>query len=117
VFVFLPFFLFLGLVGSRVHESTSGSPRIEVIGSSLGGLPPEDTKGSVALEIMRSYGLHAPSPGQHPYDLFHDGFGLTIDALEVGLRFPLNLVIEECLHYLPQGMPGGRESSQPERSS
>ncbi|CAL9781501.1 unnamed protein product, partial [Musa acuminata subsp. burmannicoides] len=80
----------------RVHESTSGSPKIEVISSFSSDVPPEDMKAFVALEIM-SYGLHAPSPGQHPYDPFPDGFGLSKDALEVGLRFPLHQVIEECL--------------------
>ena len=39
----------------EVYESTSGSPRIEVISSSSGGMSSEDTKTSTALKIMRSW--------------------------------------------------------------
>ncbi|THU72495.1 hypothetical protein C4D60_Mb04t12740 [Musa balbisiana] len=86
----------------KVHESTSRSPRIEV--------PPEDMKATATLKIMR---LHAPSLGQHPYDPFPDGFRLTTDALEVGLQFPLHLVIEECLYSLPRRVPGGGNRADP----
>ncbi|RRT66643.1 hypothetical protein B296_00028738 [Ensete ventricosum] len=47
--------------------------------------------------IPEEYELHVPLPGQHPYDAFPDDFGLSIDALEVGLQFPLYPVIEACL--------------------
>ena len=47
--------------------------------------------------ISKCYGVHAPRLGQWPYDQFPDGFGLTVGALEAGLRFPLHAVIEECL--------------------
>ncbi|RZR85755.1 hypothetical protein BHM03_00012790 [Ensete ventricosum] len=43
------------------------------------------------------YELHDPLLGQRPYDVFLNGFGLSIDALEAGLRFPLHPVIEVCL--------------------
>ncbi|RWW17490.1 hypothetical protein GW17_00018580 [Ensete ventricosum] len=41
--------------------------------------------------------LHVPLPGQRPYDAFANCFGLSTDALEVGLRFSLDPVIEACL--------------------
>ncbi|RWV97743.1 hypothetical protein GW17_00039446 [Ensete ventricosum] len=47
--------------------------------------------------IPLEYELHAPLPGEHPYDAFPNGFSLSTDALEAGLRFPLHLVIEACL--------------------
>ncbi|RWW76619.1 hypothetical protein BHE74_00015278 [Ensete ventricosum] len=47
--------------------------------------------------IPPEYELHAPLPGERPYDVFPSGFSLSIDALEVGLRFPLHLVVEACL--------------------
>ncbi|RZR74048.1 hypothetical protein BHM03_00031489 [Ensete ventricosum] len=31
------------------------------------------------------YELHAPLPGEHPYDVFPSGFSLSTDALEAGL--------------------------------
>ncbi|RWW17966.1 hypothetical protein GW17_00018079 [Ensete ventricosum] len=47
--------------------------------------------------IPLEYELHSPLPGEHPYDAFLNGFSLSIDALEAGLRFPLHPVIEACL--------------------
>ena len=41
--------------------------------------------------------MYAPRSCQRPYDLFPNEFGLTVGALEAGLRFSLHLVIEECL--------------------
>ncbi|CAL9121070.1 unnamed protein product, partial [Musa textilis] len=88
-------------------KSTSRGSRVEVLSSSLGGSPQMDSKALAALQdrysIPREYRLHAPSPRQCPYDPFPNGFKLTLDALEVGLRFPLHLVIVECL----RGVPGG----------
>ncbi|RRT59716.1 hypothetical protein B296_00045597 [Ensete ventricosum] len=40
--------------------------------------------------IHPCYELHAPLPGEYPYDTFSCGFSLFTDALEVGLRFPLH---------------------------
>ncbi|RZS11572.1 hypothetical protein BHM03_00042913 [Ensete ventricosum] len=45
--------------------------------------------------IPANYELHVLRPGQHAYDMFSNGFGLTLDALKVGLWFPLHLVIED----------------------
>ncbi|XP_064965208.1 uncharacterized protein LOC135612629 [Musa acuminata AAA Group] len=47
--------------------------------------------------IPEGYSLSAPCPGQRPYDQLPQGFGLTVGALEAGLRFPLHPVIEDCL--------------------
>lgn len=49
--------------------------------------------------IPTEYKLYAPRPGQRAHDPFVDGFGLMLDALEVGLRFPLHLVIKACLSW------------------
>ncbi|RWW67767.1 hypothetical protein BHE74_00024788, partial [Ensete ventricosum] len=53
--------------------------------------------------IPLEYELHAPLPGEHPYDAFPNGFNLSTDALEVGLRFPLH--------------PSGRRAFQQQRDS
>ncbi|RZS17039.1 hypothetical protein BHM03_00049144 [Ensete ventricosum] len=55
------------------------------------------------VEVMKNYfipseyELHVPLLGERPYDIFSCDFGLSIDALEAGLRFPLHPVIEACL--------------------
>lgn len=49
--------------------------------------------------IPKNYGLHALRPDQCPYDPFPNGFGLTTDALEAGLQFPLHPIIKECLRW------------------
>ncbi|RWW49658.1 hypothetical protein BHE74_00044141 [Ensete ventricosum] len=49
--------------------------------------------------IPTKYVLHAPAPGQHPYHSCPGGFSISIDALEAELRFPLHLVIGECLGW------------------
>ncbi|RZR70466.1 hypothetical protein BHM03_00000074 [Ensete ventricosum] len=51
------------------------------------------------FNIPNEYVLHAPGPGQRPYHPCPEGFSISIDALEAGLRFPLHLVIEECLGW------------------
>ncbi|RZR90020.1 hypothetical protein BHM03_00017840 [Ensete ventricosum] len=43
--------------------------------------------------ILDEYALHAPSLGQCPYDAYPGGFNISVDALEVGLRFPLHPVV------------------------
>ncbi|RWV77483.1 hypothetical protein GW17_00061675 [Ensete ventricosum] len=86
--------------------------------SSSGALTLMDVRALKALEVMKSchdwilsvellsavqehysipseYVLHAPALGQQPYDSFPNGFSISTDALEVGLRFPLHPVIEE----------------------
>ncbi|RWW19000.1 hypothetical protein GW17_00016981 [Ensete ventricosum] len=47
--------------------------------------------------IPSEYELHAPLPGERPYNAFSSGFSLSTDALEAGLRFPLHPVVEACL--------------------
>ncbi|RWW76547.1 hypothetical protein BHE74_00015348 [Ensete ventricosum] len=50
-------------------------------------------------ELFHSSGveLHVPLPRESRYDAFSCDFGLSIDALEAGLRFLLHHVIEACL--------------------
>lgn len=47
--------------------------------------------------ILTKYELHASRPRQRAHDPFSDGCGLTLDALEAGLKLPLHPVIEACL--------------------
>ncbi|RZR84251.1 hypothetical protein BHM03_00011022 [Ensete ventricosum] len=47
--------------------------------------------------IPPEYVRHVPLPGEHPYDTFPCGFGLSTHALEAGLRFSLHPMIEACL--------------------
>ncbi|RZR91064.1 hypothetical protein BHM03_00019104 [Ensete ventricosum] len=51
------------------------------------------------FSISSEYVLHAPRSGQRSYHPCPRGFGISIDALEVGLRFPLHPVIRECLNW------------------
>ncbi|RZS28718.1 hypothetical protein BHM03_00062358, partial [Ensete ventricosum] len=62
------------------------------------------TDGSLAVirgryNIPVEYGLHAPRPGQRPYSSDAPDMCITVDALEVGLWFPLHPLIEECLRW------------------
>ncbi|RRT52443.1 hypothetical protein B296_00017103 [Ensete ventricosum] len=62
------------------------------------------TEGSFAMirerySIPVEYGLHVSQPGQRPYSLDAPGMCISVDALEVGLRFPLHPLIEECLRW------------------
>ncbi|RRT31194.1 hypothetical protein B296_00059034, partial [Ensete ventricosum] len=62
------------------------------------------TEGSLAVirerySIPTEYGLHVPQPGQHPYSLDAPDMCISVDALEVGLRFPLHPLIKECLRW------------------
>ncbi|RRT37247.1 hypothetical protein B296_00018181 [Ensete ventricosum] len=62
------------------------------------------TEGSLALirewyNIPTEYGLHVPQPGQCPYSLDAPGMCISVDALEVSLRFPLHPLIEEWLRW------------------
>ncbi|RRT54536.1 hypothetical protein B296_00032880 [Ensete ventricosum] len=47
--------------------------------------------------IPSEYELHAPLPGERPYDAFLNGFSLSTDTLEVGLMFSLHSMIKACL--------------------
>ncbi|RWW08926.1 hypothetical protein GW17_00027610, partial [Ensete ventricosum] len=47
--------------------------------------------------ILDDFDLHALEVGQHPFDPFPNGFSLSVDALEVGVRFPLHPLIVLCL--------------------
>ncbi|RZS06217.1 hypothetical protein BHM03_00036843 [Ensete ventricosum] len=47
--------------------------------------------------ISSEYELCAPLPGERPYDAFLNGFNLSTNALDAGLRFSLHPVIEACL--------------------
>ncbi|RRT37381.1 hypothetical protein B296_00049937 [Ensete ventricosum] len=51
------------------------------------------------FSIPNEYVLHAPRSGQRPYNPYPGGFGISINALEAGLRFPLHPVIGECLNW------------------
>ncbi|RWW38302.1 hypothetical protein BHE74_00056475 [Ensete ventricosum] len=51
------------------------------------------------FSIPSEYVLHAPRSEQRPYHPCLEGFGISIDALEAGLRFPLHPVIGECLNW------------------
>ncbi|CAL9114037.1 unnamed protein product [Musa acuminata var. zebrina] len=92
---------------SKISSSGSGSCRVEVTSSSSGGSSSMDSKAFANLlgpiqdcySIPKDYELRAPCSGQRPYDLFPNGFELTTDTLEVGLRFPLHPVIRECLRW------------------
>ncbi|RZS04365.1 hypothetical protein BHM03_00034683 [Ensete ventricosum] len=47
--------------------------------------------------IPAEYGLHVQRFGQRPYSSYAPGVCISVDALEVGLRFPLHPIIEECI--------------------
>ncbi|RZS08531.1 hypothetical protein BHM03_00039578 [Ensete ventricosum] len=61
-------------------------------------------EGSLAMireryNIPVEYGLHVSQPGQRPYSSDAPDMCISVDALEVGLRFPLHSLIEECLRW------------------
>ncbi|RZR78220.1 hypothetical protein BHM03_00003496 [Ensete ventricosum] len=62
------------------------------------------TEGSLVVirgwySILIEYGLHVPRPGQRPYSSDAPGMCITVDALEIGLRFPLHPLIKEYLRW------------------
>ncbi|RRT54627.1 hypothetical protein B296_00016935 [Ensete ventricosum] len=64
----------------------------------------EVTEGSLVVirerySIPVEYGLHVPQPGQRPYSLDAPGMCISMDALEVGLQFPLHPLFKECLRW------------------
>ncbi|RZR88098.1 hypothetical protein BHM03_00015612 [Ensete ventricosum] len=62
------------------------------------------TEGSLAAireryNIPAKYELHVPWSRQRPYSLDVPGVCISVDALEVSLRFPLHPIIEECIRW------------------
>ncbi|RZS22975.1 hypothetical protein BHM03_00055818 [Ensete ventricosum] len=105
-------------------ETSPCDPEVGSSGASLGPPSPVDAVVLRDLEVMKSdhdldmavtegslamirerysipveYGLHVPQPGHRPYSLDARGMCISVDALEAGLRFPLNPLIEECLRW------------------
>ncbi|RWV80084.1 hypothetical protein GW17_00058693 [Ensete ventricosum] len=99
-------------------SGTSGMVMIELGNSSTGDIVVaelgQEEQGWVALRpapwghlsgisslidanIPKEYTLRAPLPGQRPYNLGYAELSILVDALEVGLCFPLHPTIEECL--------------------
>ncbi|RRT31977.1 hypothetical protein B296_00049410 [Ensete ventricosum] len=106
----------------RSGETSRCDPEVSSSGASLGPQSPVDARVLRDLEVMKSdhdldttvtqgslvmigeqysilveYGLHVPQLGQRPYSLDAPDMCILVDALEVGLRFPLHPLIEECL--------------------
>ncbi|RRT33036.1 hypothetical protein B296_00056844 [Ensete ventricosum] len=106
----------------QVVSHPAGNPRLVVVSLSSRRVTPANSRVTRALEVVKLcydsnstlmarrlvevrerfyippyYKLHVPLPGHHPYDTFPNGFGLSTDALEAGLWFPLHPVIEACL--------------------
>ncbi|RWV95748.1 hypothetical protein GW17_00041607 [Ensete ventricosum] len=54
--------------------------------------------------IPTEYVLHAPTPWQRPYHTCPEGFNISIDVWEAGLRFPLHPEIpsEEATRKMPE---------------
>ncbi|RRT51316.1 hypothetical protein B296_00021270 [Ensete ventricosum] len=100
---------------------SQSDPEASSSGASLGPLSPIDsralevmkadhdldtavTEGSLAVirerySIPTEYGLHVPQPGQRPFSSDAPDMCISVDALEVGLRFPLHPLIEESLKW------------------
>ncbi|RRT32028.1 hypothetical protein B296_00055547, partial [Ensete ventricosum] len=62
------------------------------------------TEGSLVVirgryNISTEYRLHVSWPGQRPYSSDAPDMCISVDALEVGLRFPLHPLLEECLRW------------------
>ncbi|RZS13649.1 hypothetical protein BHM03_00045261 [Ensete ventricosum] len=62
------------------------------------------TEGSLAVirgrySIPAEYELHVLRPGQRPYSSDAPDMCISMEALEVSLRFPLHPLIEECLRW------------------
>ncbi|RWW84150.1 hypothetical protein BHE74_00007246 [Ensete ventricosum] len=85
----------------RLVENSLDSPEVEVLNSSSEVVTVEHLEEvRKCYNIPREYVLHIPLPGQHPYDAFSDGFGLSIDALEHRTSVPTS----PHDRGLPQGM-------------
>ncbi|RZR96050.1 hypothetical protein BHM03_00024983 [Ensete ventricosum] len=107
---------------SRALSRPSGDSRLTALVSVFAGATLADSETAYALVAMQfnfdvesttatrrlvemrknyfipsKYELHAPLPGERPYDAFPNGFSLLTYALEVGLRFSLHPMIKACL--------------------
>ncbi|RWW12102.1 hypothetical protein GW17_00024244 [Ensete ventricosum] len=49
--------------------------------------------------IPDDFDLYVPEAGQHPFDPFPNGFNLSVNTLEGGLRFPLHSLVISCLRH------------------
>ncbi|RWV87996.1 hypothetical protein GW17_00049961 [Ensete ventricosum] len=112
------------VVGSSPEGVSSGSPEVEEVSSSSGGMSPGDMKAFRALEIIRSchssdlvmieellrlvrwrysipndYELHILQPGQCPFDPFLNGFVWAINRCAQGQT---SIFASPCDRYLPQ---------------
>ncbi|RWW51120.1 hypothetical protein BHE74_00042559, partial [Ensete ventricosum] len=105
-------------------EASRCDPEVGSLGASSGPPSPVDARVLRDLEVMKTdhdlnttmtegslvvirerysipveYGLHVWQPGQRPYSSDAPGMCISVDALEVGLRFSLHPLIEECLRW------------------
>ncbi|RWW12050.1 hypothetical protein GW17_00024305 [Ensete ventricosum] len=112
------------VLSPRSGGTSLGEPEASSSGASLRPPSPVDTRVLRDLEVMKAghdlntmvtegslatirewysipieYGLHVPQPGQRPYSLDAPGVCISVDALEVGLWFPLHPTIEECIRW------------------
>ncbi|RRT70026.1 hypothetical protein B296_00028431 [Ensete ventricosum] len=105
---------------SRVLSHPSWDSRLSTLVFVSEGVAPVDPRTANALVAMQSnfdvdstvmtrrlvevrknyfippeYELHAPLPGERPYDVFSNGFNLSTDAFKAGLRFPLHRGVKD----------------------
>ncbi|RWW63004.1 hypothetical protein BHE74_00029841 [Ensete ventricosum] len=120
--IYMPARGYAASVVDRVLDRPSRDSGSTAIVLSFGGAASADPRAADALATMRSffnvdsivmtrrliqvrnnyfipsyYELHAPLPGEHPYNAFLSDFILSADALESGLRFLLHPMIGACL--------------------
>ncbi|RRT80088.1 hypothetical protein B296_00016404 [Ensete ventricosum] len=100
-----------GDLAERVNSGTNPRDLVErglviprPVPRELFGAPVAMIEGSLAVirerySIPVEYGLHVQQPGQRPYSSDAPGMCISVDALEVGLRFSLHPLIEECLRW------------------
>ncbi|RWV76903.1 hypothetical protein GW17_00062358 [Ensete ventricosum] len=105
---------------SRVLSHPSGDSRLSTLVFVSEGAAPADPRTANTLVAMQSnfdvdstvttrwlvevrknyfippeYELHAPLPGECPYDAFSNGFSPSTDAFKAGLRFPLHRGVKD----------------------
>ncbi|RZS28870.1 hypothetical protein BHM03_00062521 [Ensete ventricosum] len=103
---------------------SQSDPEASSSGTSSGPLSSVDSRALRDLEVMKAdhdldmavteeslvvirerynipveYELHVPQLGQRPFSSDAPGMCILVDALKVGLRFPLHPLIEECLKW------------------
>ncbi|RRT67712.1 hypothetical protein B296_00028758 [Ensete ventricosum] len=91
-----------GDLAERANSSTNPRDLVERANSGIN--PGYLAEGELAAirerySIPTEYGLHVLQSGQHPYGSDAPGMCISVDALEVGLRFLLHPLIEECLRW------------------